>query len=56
MYETINLGTPKNPKNTNLGKKSSKEERKDYLKLFKEYQDFFAWSYRDLKNYDTHII
>ena len=33
MYETINLGTPENPKNINLGKIVSKEERKVYLKL-----------------------
>jgi hypothetical protein len=35
MHETINLGTPENPKNVNLGKTISKEERKAYLKLFK---------------------
>ena len=34
----------------------SKEERKSYLKLFREYQDVFAWSYRELKTYDTRII
>jgi hypothetical protein len=45
MYETINLGTLENPKNINLGKTISKEERKSYLKLFREYQDVFAWSY-----------
>ena len=45
IYKTINIGTPKNPKNINLGKKLSKEERKSYLKLFREYQDVFAWSY-----------
>jgi hypothetical protein len=56
MHETINLGTPENPKNVNLGKTISKEERKAYLKLFRQYQDVFAWSYRDLKTYDTHII
>jgi hypothetical protein len=56
MYETINLGTLENPKNINLGKTVSKEERKAYLKLFREYQDVFAWSYRDLKTYDTRII
>jgi hypothetical protein len=56
MYETINLGTPQNHKNMNIGKTVSKEERKAYLKLFKEYQDVFAWSYRDLKTYDTRII
>jgi hypothetical protein len=56
MYETINLGTPENHKNINLGKTVSKEERKAYLKLFREYQYVFAWSYRDLKTYDTRII
>jgi hypothetical protein len=56
MYETINLGTPENHKNINLGKIVSKEERKAYLKLFIEYQDVFVWSYRDLKTYDTRII
>jgi hypothetical protein len=56
IYETINLGTPENPKNVNLGKTVSKEDRKAYLKLFKEYQDVFAWSYQELKTYDTRII
>jgi hypothetical protein len=56
MYETINIGTPENPKNINLGKIVSREEKKAYLKLFREYQDVFAWSYRDLKTYDTRII
>jgi hypothetical protein len=56
MHETINLGTPKNPRNINLSKTISKEERKAFLKLFRQYQDVFAWSYRDLKTYDTCII
>jgi hypothetical protein len=56
MHETINLGTPENPKNVNLVKTISKEERKAYLKLFRQYQEVFAWSYRDLKTYDTRII
>jgi hypothetical protein len=34
----------------------SKEDRKAYLKLFREYQDVFAWSWRELKTYDTRII
>jgi hypothetical protein len=34
----------------------SKYERKFCLKLFREYQDVFAWSYRELKIYDTRII
>jgi hypothetical protein len=56
IYETINLGTLENPKNVNLGKTVSKEDKKSYLKLFREYQDVFAWSYRELKTYDTRII
>jgi hypothetical protein len=56
MHETINLETLKNPKNVNLDKTISKEERKAYLKCFRQYQYVFVWSYRDLKTYDTHII
>jgi uncharacterized protein involved in tolerance to divalent cations len=56
IYETINLGTPKNPKNVNLGKTISKEDMKAYVEVFKEYQDVFAWSYQELKTYDTRII
>jgi hypothetical protein len=33
MHKTINLGTPENPKNINLGKTISKEERKAFLKI-----------------------
>jgi hypothetical protein len=56
LHETVNLGTLENPRKVNLGKTISKEERKAYLKLFRQYQDVFAWSYRDLKTYDTRII
>jgi hypothetical protein len=56
IYETINIGTLEKPKNINLGKTMSKEDKKAYLKRFREYQDVFAWSYRELKTYDTRII
>jgi hypothetical protein len=56
LHETVNLGTPENPKRVNLGKTISKEERKAYLKLFRQYQDVFAWSYKDLKTYDTRLF
>jgi hypothetical protein len=26
------------------------------MQLFKKYRDVFAWTYEDLKTYDTHII
>jgi Na+/phosphate symporter len=48
--------TPENPKNINFRKTISKEERKAYIKLFRQYQDVFSWSYRDIKTYDTGII
>jgi hypothetical protein len=56
LHETVNIGTPKNPKLVNLDKTISKEERKTYLRLFRQNHDVFAWSYKDLKTYDTHII
>jgi hypothetical protein len=56
IYETINLRTPENPKNVNVGKEVSKEDSITYLKLFREYQDVFAWFYQELKMYDTRII
>jgi hypothetical protein len=37
LQKNENLGTSDNPKYVNLGKMISKEERKSYLKLFKQY-------------------
>jgi hypothetical protein len=45
MHETIDLRTLENPKNVNLIRTISKEERKVYLKIFRQYQDVFVWSY-----------
>jgi len=56
FYEVINLGTIDNPRNINLRRSISPEEKKAYLRLFKYYQDRFAWSYQYLKTYDTRII
>ena len=30
--------------------------KKEYIELFKEFGDVFAWGYKDLKSYDTSII
>jgi hypothetical protein len=56
MHEIINLGTLENPKNVNISIIMSREEMNSYLKLFRQYQDVFMWSYRYLKTYDTCII
>ena len=40
----------------NLGKCCSPGERNKFISLFKQYKDVFAWTYEDLKTYDTNII
>ena len=30
--------------------------KQQYIELFKEFKDVFAWGYKDLKSYDTSII
>jgi hypothetical protein len=39
-----------------LSKMLSPEVKQDYVKLMKEFPDVFAWSYDDLKVYDTKVI
>ena len=56
QYEVINLGTPDKPHNINLRVQCSDEEKASFIKLFKEYKDVFAWSYKDLKIFDTQIM
>ena len=56
LYEVVNLGIKQNPQNINLGKNSTHYERATFMKLFKEFKDVFACTYKYLKNYDTKII
>ena len=51
-----NIGTKEHPKIVKISKALSVEQRERYIKLLKEYVDIFAWSYKDLKTYDTSII
>ena len=39
-----------------LSKSLHPEQKLKYIELFKEFSDVFAWSYEDLKAYDTSII
>ena len=55
-YELVNLGTEQDPKNINLGKNCTSVEKATFMKLFREYKDIFAWTYKDLKTYDTKVI
>jgi len=39
-----------------MGKDCTPAEKSTLSKLLKQYKEIFAWSYGDLKNYDTSII
>ena len=54
--EDCNIGTTENPKMIKLSKALPPEQKLKYIELFKEFQDVFAWSYEDLKSYDTYVI
>jgi hypothetical protein len=54
--EDCNIGTEENPKIIKLLKTLSTEVKQDYIKLMKDFPDVFAWSYDDLKVYDTKVI
>ena len=51
-----NIGTKEHPRMVKISKALTIEQRSRYIKLLKEYVDVFAWSYKDLKTYDTSII
>jgi hypothetical protein len=53
---SLNIGTPKSPKNVKIGAQRSKEEKLKFSKLLGEFQDVFPWSYEDLHGSDPTII
>lgn len=50
-YDGINIGTEDSPKMIIIEKCCTPEERIEIRKLLIEYQDVFAWSYEDFKNF-----
>ena len=54
--EYCNIGTEKEPRLIKLSKTLTPENKERYIRLIKEFSDVFAWSYEDLKVYDTRII
>jgi len=54
--EECNIGIEGKPKMIKVSKSLSPKQKHKYIELFKEYVDLFAWSYEDLKSYDTSII
>ena len=53
QFELVNLGSEAEPKYVNSGKCYSPGERHKFVNLFKKYKEVFAWTYEDLKTYDT---
>jgi hypothetical protein len=51
-----NIGTQEEPKFVKLSSILTKEQRAEYTELLREFADVFAWTYEDLKTYDTSVI
>jgi hypothetical protein len=51
-----NIGTEEEPKFIKMSNNLSKEQRDEYTELPREFVDIFAWTYEDLKTYDTSVI
>ncbi|GKV46142.1 hypothetical protein SLEP1_g53149 [Rubroshorea leprosula] len=54
--ETINLGIEDDRKEIKINAHLSSKERKELIKLLFEFQDVFAWSYKDMPGLDLDII
>ena len=51
-----NIGSAEHPRMVKISKSLTTEQRNRYIKLLKEHVDVFAWSYEELRTYDTGII
>jgi hypothetical protein len=51
-----NVGTQEEPRFVKLSSSLTREQRAKYTELLKEFADVFAWTYEDLKTYDTPVI
>ena len=54
--EEHNIGSLTEPKMIKLSRTLPAHIKSQYIELFKEFKDVFAWGYQDLKSYDTSII
>ena len=51
-----NIGTQEEPKFVKLSRNLTKEKRAEYTELLRDFAHVFAWTYEDLKTYDTSVI
>ena len=54
--ENCNIGTKQEPRIIKISKLLTIESKERYIKLMNDFFDVFAWSYDDLRVYDTSII
>ena len=54
--EDFNIGTEHEPRIIKISKSLTLESKERYIKLMKKFFDVFAWTYDDLKVYDTNVI
>jgi hypothetical protein len=54
--EDYDISSDANPRLVKVSKKLSTKQKEAYIELMKQYSDIFAWSYEDLKVFDTEII
>ena len=50
------MGTKLNPQTINLGIDCNPVEKTTFIKLFKEFKDVFAWTYDDMKTFNTQVM
>ena len=55
ILEIINLGNDKNPCLIKIGLTLNEKERKDLQELLMEFQEVFAWSFKDMLGIDPKI-
>jgi hypothetical protein len=51
-----NIGTESEPKFVKLSRSLTKEQRSEYVGLLREFVDVFAYTYEDVKTYNTYVI
>jgi hypothetical protein len=47
----LNIGTFEYPNIIKLGAQCSDDEKAKFIELLHEFQDFFAWSYKDIRGF-----
>ena len=54
-FETLNLGNYENPRLIKIGSTLNEKEKKDLKELLIEFQEVFAWSYKNMPGIDPKI-